>query len=171
MPGKRVTLQARWTLASQELSTPHAHTLIVCLFIILFFFSIEGSWSRRVPLLPWLSYVHIRHLHISHNAPYFLFSPPHPPPHARPKKFASPLSFISPGHYRCPKENWKRCLCKIRYIMGDVQLVNWCIKGSLGEMTLEKEVWINRWDFHTSAQGRVRNSKFSFIKPFSLLSL
>ena len=46
----------------------------------------------------WLA---IRHLHISHNAPYF------------PPNFAWSLFFISPGYYSRPKRNWKRFLCKI----------------------------------------------------------
>ena len=40
----------------------------------------------------------IRHLHISHNAPY---SP------------AKNLFFISPGYYSRSKRNWKQCLCKV----------------------------------------------------------
>ena len=39
----------------------------------------------------------LRHLHISHNAPYL------PPP---------PLQILhSPGYYSRPKRNWKQCLC------------------------------------------------------------
>ena len=40
----------------------------------------------------------LRHLHISHNAPYL--PPPPPPPK---KKFPYPLFFISPGYYSRPK--------------------------------------------------------------------
>ena len=73
----------------------------------------------------------IRHLHISHKAPFL--PPPLPP--APPPKFWITFVFHSPGYYNRPKRNWKQCLCKIwagwrggggqiRCIMGDVQAAN-----------------------------------------------
>ena len=43
----------------------------------------------------------IRHLHVSHNAPYLL-----------PKILHNLCFFISHGYYSRPKRNWKQCLCK-----------------------------------------------------------
>ena len=45
----------------------------------------------------------LRHLHISHNAPYLPPPPPPPPPPKKKKKFPYPLFFISPGYYSRPK--------------------------------------------------------------------
>ena len=82
----------------------------------------------------------IRHLHISHSAPYL---PPVPPP---PPNFASPLFFISPGSdYSHPKRNRPLSISKNPDFQNEARCTTFLVKMSFICMRMKNDFHIKGW--------------------------